>query len=121
MWPTRTGDNLKALRGRRSTAEEHRSGARHTLRLEKGFCLYGNDIDDTTSPLEGGLGWITKFAEGKEFIDRPLLEKQKAEGVTRRLVGFKMIDRGNFTPRLRSPRPTVRGSAMSLRVRCRPA
>ncbi len=69
-------------------------GARDTLRLEKGFCLYGNDIDDTTSPLEGGLGWITKFAEGKEFIDRPLLEKQKAEGVTRRLVGFKMIDRG---------------------------
>ena len=69
-------------------------GARDTLRLEKGFCLYGNDIDDTTSPLEAGLGWITKFAEGKEFIDRPLLEKQKAEGVTRRLVGFKMIDRG---------------------------
>ena len=69
-------------------------GARDTLRLEKGFCLYGNDIDDTTSPLEAGLGWITKFAEGKDFIDRPLLEKQKAEGVTRRLVGFKMIDRG---------------------------
>ena len=69
-------------------------GARDTLRLEKGFCLYGNDIDDTASPLEAGLGWITKFAEGKEFIDRPLLEKQKAEGVTRRLVGFKMIDRG---------------------------
>ena len=69
-------------------------GARDTLRLEKGFCLYGNDIDDTTSPLEGGLGWITKFAEGKDFIDRVLLEKQKAEGVTRKLVGFKMIDRG---------------------------
>ncbi len=69
-------------------------GARDTLRLEKGFCLYGNDIDDTTSPIEAGLGWITKFAEGKEFIDRAVLEKQKAEGVGRKLVGFKMIDRG---------------------------
>lgn len=69
-------------------------GARDTLRLEKGFCLYGNDIDDTTSPLEAGLSWITKFAEGKDFIDRPYLEKQKAEGVQRKLVGFKMIERG---------------------------
>ena len=69
-------------------------GARDTLRLEKGFCLYGNDIDDTTSPIEGGLGWITKFAEGKDFIDRALMEKQKAEGVTRKLVGFRMIDHG---------------------------
>ncbi len=69
-------------------------GARDTLRLEKGFCLYGNDIDDTTSPIEAGLGWITKFAADKEFIDRPLLERQKKEGVTRRLVGFKMIGRG---------------------------
>ncbi len=69
-------------------------GARDTLRLEKGFCLYGNDIDDTTSPLEAGLGWITKFAEGKRFIDRELLERQKAEGVSRKLVGFKMLDRG---------------------------
>ena len=69
-------------------------GARDTLRLEKGFCLYGNDIDDTTSPLEAGLGWITKFAEGKDFIDRAAMERLKAEGVTRRLVGFKMIDRG---------------------------
>lgn len=69
-------------------------GARDTLRLEKGFCLYGNDIDDTTSPIEAGLGWITKFAEGKEFIDRAVLEKQKAEGVGRKLVGFKMLDRG---------------------------
>ena len=83
-------------------------GARDTLRLEKGFCLYGNDIDDTTSPIEGGLGWITKFAEGKEFIDRPLLEKQKAEGVTRRLVGFKMIDRG--IPRHGYPLKTVEGA-----------
>lgn len=69
-------------------------GARDTLRLEKGFCLYGNDIDDTTSPIEAGLGWITKFAEGKEFIDRPLMERQKAEGVARKLVGFKMVERG---------------------------
>ena len=69
-------------------------GARDTLRLEKGFCLYGNDIDDTTSPLEAGLGWITKFAEGKDFIDREVLERQKAEGVARKLVGLKMIERG---------------------------
>ncbi|WP_348715704.1 glycine cleavage system aminomethyltransferase GcvT [uncultured Alistipes sp.] len=69
-------------------------GARDTLRLEKGFCLYGNDIDDTTSPIEAGLGWITKFAEGKEFIDRGLMERQKTEGVSRKLVGFKLIDRG---------------------------
>ena len=69
-------------------------GARDTLRLEKGFALYGNDIDDTTSPLEAGLGWVTKFAEGKDFIDREYLAKQKAEGVERKLVGLKMIDRG---------------------------
>ena len=69
-------------------------GARDTLRLEKGFALYGNDIDDTTSPIEAGLGWVTKFAEGKDFIDRELLARQKAEGVSRKLVGFKMIDRG---------------------------
>jgi aminomethyltransferase len=66
--------------------------ARDTLRLEKGFALYGNDIDDTTSPLEAGLGWITKFT--KEFTARPILEQQKAEGVTRRLVGIEMIDKG---------------------------
>ena len=69
-------------------------GARDTLRLEMGFCLYGNDLDDTTSPIEAGLGWITKFIEGKKFINRPMLEKQKAEGVTRKLVGFEMVDRG---------------------------
>ncbi len=69
-------------------------GARDTLRLEKGFCLYGNDIDDTTSPIEAGLGWITKFAEGKNFTDRALLEKQKAEGTTRKLVRFELIERG---------------------------
>ena len=69
-------------------------GARDTLRLEMGFCLYGNDIDDTTSPLEAGLGWITKFVDGKNFTNRIALEKQKAEGVNRKLVGFEMIDRG---------------------------
>ncbi len=69
-------------------------GARDTLRLEKGFCLYGNDIDDTTSPIEASLGWITKFAEGKAFIDREKMEVLKSEGVTRKLVGFKVIDRG---------------------------
>lgn len=67
-------------------------GARDTLRLEMGFCLYGNDIDDTTSPLEAGLGWITKFA--KDFTAREILEKQKAEGVSRKLVGFEMVDKG---------------------------
>lgn len=69
-------------------------GARDTLRLEMGFCLYGHDLDDTTSPIEAGLGWITKFVEGKNFTNRIALEKQKAEGVTRKLVGFEMIDRG---------------------------
>ena len=67
-------------------------GARDTLRLEMGYCLYGNDIDDTTSPLEAGLGWVTKF--NKEFTAKAILEKQKAAGVTRKLVGFEMIDRG---------------------------
>lgn len=69
-------------------------GARDTLRLEKGFCLYGNDINDTTSPIEAGLGWITKFAEGKDFIDRKRFEKQKNEGTERKLAGFEMIERG---------------------------
>jgi aminomethyltransferase len=69
-------------------------GARDTLRLEMGFALYGNDIDDTTSPIEAGLGWITKFVDNKPFIDRPLLEKQKKEGVTRKLVGFKLSEKG---------------------------
>ena len=58
-------------------------GARDTLRLEMGFCLYGNDLDDTTSPIEAGLGWITKFAEGKNFTNRAELERQKKEGVSR--------------------------------------
>lgn len=69
-------------------------GARDTLRLEKGFCLYGNDIDDTTTPIEAGLGWITKFVDGKDFIDRPLMERQKAGEITRKLTGFVMEDRG---------------------------
>jgi len=67
-------------------------GARDTLRLEMGFCLYGNDIDDTTSPLEAGLGWITKFS--KDFTAKSILEKQKAEGIKRKLVGFEMSDKG---------------------------
>ena len=69
-------------------------GARDTLRLEMGFCLYGNDLSDTTSPLEAGLGWITKFVEGKNFTSRALLEKQKAEGLKRKLIAFEMVDRG---------------------------
>ena len=69
-------------------------GARDTLRLEKGFCLYGNDIDDSTSPIEAGLSWITKFVDGKDFIDRPLLEKQKKEGVKNKLVRFELKERG---------------------------
>ena len=67
-------------------------GARDTLRLEMGFCLYGNDINDETSPLEAGLGWITKFT--KEFIDKDYLLNQKETGLSRKLVGFEMIDRG---------------------------
>lgn len=66
--------------------------ARDTLRMEMGFCLYGNDIDDSTSPIEAGLGWITKFT--KDFVDREVLEKHKAEGTGRRLVGFVMEERG---------------------------
>ncbi len=69
-------------------------GARDTLRLEKGFCLYGNDIDDTTSPIEAGLGWITKFTDNKDFIDKEYLLKQKEEDVSRRLRGFVLEERG---------------------------
>lgn len=68
-------------------------GARDTLRLEMGFCLYGNDIDDTTSPIEAGLGWITKFGGERKFVDREFLAMQQKEGVTRRLRGFVMRDR----------------------------
>ena len=67
-------------------------GARDTLRLEMGYCLYGNDIDDETTPLEAGLGWITKFT--KEFTARGILEQQKADGVGRKLVGFEMLEKG---------------------------
>ncbi|CAN5908401.1 glycine cleavage system aminomethyltransferase GcvT [soil metagenome] len=67
-------------------------GARDTLRLEMGFCLYGNDIDDSTSPIEAGLGWVTKF--NKDFIDKAYLQEQKEKGVTRKLIAFEMIDRG---------------------------
>lgn len=69
-------------------------GARDTLRLEMGYCLYGNDIDDTTSPLEAGLGWITKFNDEKNFIDKEYMLKLKEDGLKKRLRGFKMIDRG---------------------------
>lgn len=69
-------------------------GARDTLRLEMGFCLYGNDLDDTTTPIEAGLGWITKFSEGRDFTARTILEKQKKEGVTRKLCGFQMQEKG---------------------------
>ena len=72
-------------------------GARDTLRLEMGYCLYGNDIDDTTSPLEAGLGWITKLQKG-DFIDAAFLKQQKSEGLQRKLVGFTVQDR-------RVPRP----------------
>jgi len=66
--------------------------ARDTLRLEMGYCLYGNDIDDTTSPLEAGLGWITKFT--KDFTAKGILEQQKIEGIKRKLVGIEMVDKG---------------------------
>ncbi|MCD0486816.1 glycine cleavage system aminomethyltransferase GcvT [Pedobacter sp. MC2016-14] len=66
--------------------------ARDTLRLEMGFCLYGNDIDDTTSPIEAGLGWVTKFS--KKFTNSEALLAQKEAGVTKKLIGFEMIDRG---------------------------
>ncbi len=67
-------------------------GARDTLRLEKGYCLYGNDIDDETSPLEAGLGWVTKFT--KDFVNSEMLKAQKEKGIEKKLVGFRMIDRG---------------------------
>lgn len=70
-------------------------GARDTLRLEMGFCLYGNDIDDTTNPLEAGLGWVTKLIDGKENLpSRKILEETKANGIKNRLVGFEVVGRG---------------------------
>lgn len=68
--------------------------ARDTLRLEMGYCLYGNDIDDTTSPIEAGLGWITKFVDHKDFIDKAYLWEQKQNGVSKKLTGFIMLDKG---------------------------
>ncbi len=68
-------------------------GARDTLRLEMGYCLYGNDINDTTSSIEAGLGWITKFVDKKDFVDKAFLQKQKDNGVSRKLVGFEMLER----------------------------
>jgi len=85
-------------------------GARDTLRLEMGYCLYGNDIDDNTSPLEAGLGWITKFS--KDFVGRELLEKQKAEGTGRKLVGFEMIEKG--IPRHGYPVKTTTGEELGV-------
>ncbi len=85
-------------------------GARDTLRLEMGFCLYGNDIDDTTSPIEAGLGWITKFT--KEFTSKELFAKQKADGVGRKLVGFEMIDKG--IPRHGYPIKDAEGNTLGV-------
>ncbi len=68
--------------------------ARDTLRLEMAMCLYGNDIDETTSPIEAGLGWITKFTEGNNFVNRDELFKQKEEGVKRKLIGFEVLEKG---------------------------
>ena len=84
--------------------------ARDTLRLEKGFCLYGNDIDDHTSPMEAGLGWITKFT--KDFTSRAIFEQQKAAGVKRRLVGLEMIDRG--IPRHGHPVQDAEGNEIGI-------
>lgn len=83
-------------------------GARDTLRLEMAFCLYGNDINDTTSPIEAGLGWITRFT--KDFINKPALLKQKEEGTARKLAGFEMIDKG--IPRKDYPIVDAAGNAI---------
>jgi len=80
------------LAGKEENIQPIGLGARDTLRMEMGFCLYGNDIDDATSPLEAGLGWITKFT--KEFTNSEALKTQKEVGVTQKLVGFEMIDKG---------------------------
>jgi aminomethyltransferase len=83
-------------------------GARDTLRLEMGFCLYGNDIDDNTSPLEAGLGWITKFS--KEFNNSASLKKQKEEGVKRKLVAFEMQEKS--IPRAQYPICDAQGNVI---------
>ncbi|CAG0908803.1 unnamed protein product, partial [Cyprideis torosa] len=76
-------------------------GARDTLRLEMGFCLYGNDIDDTTSPLEAGLGWITKLKVEEDFSSKAIFQQQRAEGLKRKLVAFvidgKRVPRHNYS------------------------
>lgn len=86
--------------------------ARDTLRLEMGFCLYGHEIDDTISPIEAGLGWITKFNDQKNFIDKEYMLQQKAEGLKRKLVGFEMIDRG--IPRLDYEVCDVQGNVIGV-------
>lgn len=90
------GEMWKAIfeAGREAGIKPVGLAARDTLRLEMGFCLYGNDIDDTTSPIEAGLGWITKFTDRKQFIDKDMLLQQKKAGTARKLCGFEMIDRG---------------------------
>jgi aminomethyltransferase len=80
--------------GREMGLEPAGLASRDTLRLEMGYCLYGNDINDSTSPLEAGLGWITKFVDGNDFMNRPALEAQKLNGIKRKLVGFELKERG---------------------------
>ena len=86
--------------------------ARDTLRLEMGFCLYGHEIDDTISPIEAGLGWITKFNDQKNFIDKDYMLQLKAEGLKRKLVGFEMIDRG--IPRLQYEVCDAQGNVIGI-------
>jgi aminomethyltransferase len=86
--------------------------ARDTLRLEMGFCLYGHEIDEATSPLEAGLGWITKFSEGNNFINRTEIEKQKTNGLSKRLIAFELLDRG--IPRQHYPILNAEGTAIGV-------
>ena len=87
-------------------------GARDTLRLEMGFCLYGHEIDEKTSPLEAGLGWITKFNDAKDFVNKAALLQQKTDGLKRKLVGFEMIDKG--IPRQGYPIVDEQGEAIGV-------
>jgi aminomethyltransferase len=102
-------ENLVAA-GEKMGLEPAGLAARDTLRLEMGFCLFGNDIDETTSPLEAGLGWITKFTEGNNFINRLALEQQKTNGIAKRLVGFELLERG--IPRQHYPILDLKGSTI---------